>query len=90
MKFYFGHLLMIMGLLLGGLMIYGGLTTDYSTRYVDCYDKFGNEIIGETCLDEYKSGEEFILLILGIFFMTVFILVGIIMNDIEKTWEILR
>lgn len=85
MKFYFGHVMMILGLILGGVIIYEGLTTDYSTKIVDCFDRWDNKIIGETCLDEYEFGEEYFLFILGIFSIVSFFVMGLLMNQIEES-----
>lgn len=89
MKFKSSYVMIILGLLLGGVMIYSGLTIDYSTKIVDCYDRWDNKIIGETCLDEYEPGEESFVIILGFLTFILFFMMGKVcdsMDEIFKPW----
>ncbi len=87
MKFYWGYLLILLGIIAGTLMVVDTIQMDTSTKIVDCYDRYGNEIIWEQCIDEYDPQEPIFLITMAFFIIIMFIMLGIVMINVQKLSE---
>ncbi len=61
-------------------------TTDHSLKEVDCFDRYGNKIIGEKCIQESSFEKDLmmasIVTILVIFILTILLVTRRMINSI--------
>ncbi len=73
-------LFFMMGLVMGGIIIYA-VWNDNETKSVDCFDRYGNKILNQVCLDEpLTNDEKFLVGFLGFFILTIFIFMGLLLD----------
>lgn len=86
MKFYIGYFMMLVGILIAVFLPYIILSESSETEIVDCFDRYGNQIIGERCIDEPFDKTFSIILAFGASIWVV--AMGAIMVSIEKMSEV--
>ena len=80
----FTILFMIKGLLFCGFIFFS-VFTDTETKKIDCFDKHGNKIVDQVCLDEpLTDTEKFLVIILGIFSLIFLIFLGSLLDILSK------
>ena len=74
-------LFFMMGLVISGIII-SSIWLDNETKSVDCFDKYGNKILNQVCLDEpLTEDEKFSVIILSFMFLILLTFTGIIMDE---------
>lgn len=71
----------LMGFVAGGSLIYSGITLEAGDEERKCFDRFSNEIIGETCIKKTTESELILSIFLGVMIMFTFPFVGYMMGD---------
>lgn len=52
MKYQFTLVCFLLGMMIGVILFFGFETTELNGEKVDCYDRYGNKIEGQTCIVE--------------------------------------
>ncbi len=77
----FTLLFFMMGLIMGGVII-SSVWLDNETKEVDCFDKYGNKILDQVCLDEpLTDNKKFIVGFFGIWILIIFTSIGITIDQ---------
>lgn len=80
MKFKIGYLFMVIGIIMFSIFVYGVLTLEYGEEEVDCYDRWNNEIIGETCIEVTDSEDALIYFMFSLVILIAFVFMGVMIN----------
>ena len=72
---------MLLGFGIGGSLIYSSLTLEVGDKQVKCFDRFSNEIIGQTCIRETTQDESIGLFTLGVVIIIGFVAIGFSMGN---------
>ena len=70
----------IMGLVFSGVII-SSIWFDNETKSVDCFDKYGNKMLNQVCLDEPPTDDEkFSGVIISFMFLIFFTFLGLFLD----------
>ena len=61
-------------------LFYTGYNLELGIEETECYDKYSNEIIGETCLEETTESDKYINYFFGIWVLIILIPIRIMFN----------
>ncbi len=77
----FTILLFMVGLFIGGAIIYFTWVDD-ETKKIDCFDRYGNKILNQVCLDGPPTdNEKFAILVLTFMMVVLFTLFGLMCDN---------
>ena len=85
MKFpTFTFLFLILGLVFFGVIIYTVIYAESEIKKVDCFDKYGNKILDQVCLQEpMGDSEKVFLMVTGFFILILFTILGSMFDSIH-------
>ena len=77
----FTFLFLILGLGMFGMIIYSVIYAESEIKKIDCFDRYGNKILDQVCLQEpMADSEKVFLMVIGFFILMLFSLMGHIMD----------